>query len=274
MDGWKNDHLLPMKTKHWNAETPLLISFSGGKSSAMMLRLIQLHYGLNDCLVLFANTGKENPETLSFVKAVGETWGIDITWIESVISPVKGQGVTFKIVDFDTCARQGEPFEALIKKYGLPSRMNRMCTGNLKIKPIEKYMRSLGFKKWVTAIGIRADEPNRIKDKFYPLAEFGIDKQAVARFWEQQPFTLNLPGYAGNCDLCHLKSLSKRVKCIQRKPEISDWWARMENLAGDVFDNAISVESISKIASEQSKSPQTDLFTSEFDLHCICESAI
>jgi hypothetical protein len=261
-----------MKPKFWDNETPLLISFSGGKSSALMLRLIQLHYGLDDCVVLFANTGKENPETLDFVEDVQKNWGIDITWLEAVINPEYGVGVGFRVVTPETCSRNGEPFKALIKKYGLPSRMNRMCTGNLKIKPMEKYMRHLGYKKWVSAIGIRADEPKRLKDKFYPLAAFGIDTDKVIKFWEAQAFTLDLPSYAGNCDLCHLKSLSKRIKCIERKPEIAHWWKEMEDFANDVFDNAMPVNKIEAAAHSRKNQIELDFSTSEVDLHCVCDS--
>jgi 3'-phosphoadenosine 5'-phosphosulfate sulfotransferase (PAPS reductase)/FAD synthetase len=34
------------------------------------------------CTVTFANTGKEMPETLDFVRDCGEHWGVDITWLE------------------------------------------------------------------------------------------------------------------------------------------------------------------------------------------------
>ena len=54
---------------------PAAISFSGGRTSAYMLwRVLQAHGGtLPDHIkVVFANTGKEMPETLDFVRDCGE----------------------------------------------------------------------------------------------------------------------------------------------------------------------------------------------------------
>ena len=49
---------------------PALISFSGGRSSGFMLKkILNAHRGKlpKDVYVVFANTGKEVPETLQFV---------------------------------------------------------------------------------------------------------------------------------------------------------------------------------------------------------------
>lgn len=47
---------------------PVLISFSGGRTSAFMTKFIIEHYGKNaNTHILFANTGKENEETLVFL---------------------------------------------------------------------------------------------------------------------------------------------------------------------------------------------------------------
>jgi len=64
---------------------PAVISFSGGRSSAYMLyRILEAHdFKLPDFVeVVFANTGKEMPQTLDFVQAVAEKWGGGITWLE------------------------------------------------------------------------------------------------------------------------------------------------------------------------------------------------
>lgn len=253
---------------------PTLISFSGGKTSAFMTKFIIEHYGMNqNTHVVFANTGKENEETLKFVQKCEENWGIKIVWIEGDLSPEKGVGTTFKIVDFETASRNGEPFEKVIKKYGLPNRMNRMCTGYLKIKPIEKYMKSLGYKEWKSAIGIRADEPQRIRDTknyWYPLHEMGVTKEFINLFWSKQPFNLELKEYEGNCDLCHLKAVSKRIKCLRDKPERAYWWEKMEEMRGDVFDNKISVKELLNASKQLNNQFSLDLLTSDLDVSCLC----
>ena len=65
--------------------TPALISFSGGRTSGFMLyKIIQAYGGSlpDDIHVVFANTGKEAPETLDFVQEVSEKWDIEIHWLE------------------------------------------------------------------------------------------------------------------------------------------------------------------------------------------------
>lgn len=69
-------------------EAPALISFSGGRTSAFMLRqILDAHGGTlpADVHVVFANTGKERPETLDFVQECSERWKVRIRWVEYVI---------------------------------------------------------------------------------------------------------------------------------------------------------------------------------------------
>jgi len=51
----------------------------------MLKQIIDAHGGtLPDyCVVTFANTGKEMPQTLDFVRDCGEQWGVDIVWLEA-----------------------------------------------------------------------------------------------------------------------------------------------------------------------------------------------
>ncbi len=86
-----------------------VISFSGGRTSAYMLwRVLEANAGLpSDAVVLFANTGKEEEETLCFVRDCSLNWGVPITWLEYLSDYPK-----YRVVDFDTASRNGEPFEA------------------------------------------------------------------------------------------------------------------------------------------------------------------
>ena len=49
--------------------------------------------------VCFANTGKEMPETLDFVRDCQEKWGVDITWLEFCPNE------KFKVVSYEAAAR-------------------------------------------------------------------------------------------------------------------------------------------------------------------------
>src|ERR1700722_9767376 len=66
-------------------DEPAIISFSGGRTSGLMLWSILQAYGgsLPDNIkVCFANTGKEREETLDFIQACAGHWHTHITWLE------------------------------------------------------------------------------------------------------------------------------------------------------------------------------------------------
>ncbi|MGL4575138.1 MAG: phosphoadenosine phosphosulfate reductase family protein, partial [Burkholderiaceae bacterium] len=222
---------------------PTCISFSGGRTSAYMLwRVIQSNGELPDnCLTVFANTGKEVEGTLEFVRECSLRWSIPIVWLEYTA----GGGV--RVVDFETASRKGEPFEALIKKRKyLPNPVERFCTAELKILTTVRYLLSLGWEEWDNLIGMRADEPDRVAkiraspsggtkglERHVPLAEAGISVQDVLKFWRSQEFDLGLPvinGKAmhGNCDLCFLKPPAQRLSLIRENPSIAAWWIAQE----------------------------------------------
>ena len=227
---------------------PTCISFSGGRTSGYMLYKILEAHNMSlpsDAYVTFANTGKEEEATLRFIQRCSDEWNVDIHWVEYT-----NDEPTFKKVTFETASRNGEPFEELIRKRQyLPNPVSRICTAQLKIRTINKYLRSLGWtdhnenEDWM---GIRADEPRRaakIKDKSrIPLAVSGVSAGDVGRFWDSQPFNLELPNINGktmhgNCDLCFLKPGAQILSLIQEKPEKAVWWAKMEKLGAEIASN-------------------------------------
>lgn len=231
-------------------DSPTAISFSGGRTSAYMLwRVLQANGGTlpDECIVMFANTGKEMEQTLEFVRDCGERWNVPITWIE-----YRADAPGYAIVDFDTASRNGEPFEAIIRKRNyLPNPVTRFCTVELKIRSMHKHLTTLNWRDhgWDQMIGIRADEPRRVakirarpapetvkETMILPLADAGIGVHDINAFWDAQPFNLRLPTYNGrtlhgNCDLCFLKPANQVASLIREVPERAVWWASMEALA-------------------------------------------
>ena len=226
-----------------------VVSFSGGRTSAYMLRqVLDSNDDLSDLVVTFANTGKEHPATLEFVRECAERWAVPIIWLE-----FRDNEAGFEVVDFASASRQGEPFEALIRKRKyLPNPVTRFCTIDLKIRIIHKYLRSLGLSTEETPVdmmtGIRADEPRRVvkirhrkstsESKWatmvMPLADAGVGVQDVTDFWLAQPFDLMLPTIngrtlEGNCDLCFLKGAKQVYSIIASDRPKAEWWARMES---------------------------------------------
>lgn len=230
--------------KFFKITEPTCISFSGGRTSAYMLwRILQAHQMSfpSDAVVCFANTGKEEEATLEFVRDCEKFWNVPIIWIE--YDPEKERN--YKIVDFKTASRNGEPFEAVIKKKNyLPNPVTRFCTVEMKIRPIARYLVDIGFAEKnshaenMSWVGIRADEQRRAakiteKDRI-PLAMAGVTKEIVGEFWKNQLFDLQLPNingvtYHGNCDLCFLKGANQTFRLIKEKPERALWWIKMEN---------------------------------------------
>jgi 3'-phosphoadenosine 5'-phosphosulfate sulfotransferase (PAPS reductase)/FAD synthetase len=232
-----------------------VVSFSGGRTSAYMLRqVLDSNDDQSDLVVTFANTGKEHPATLEFVRECAERWAVPIIWLE-----FRDNEAGFEVVDFASASRQGEPFEALIRKRKyLPNPVTRFCTIDLKIRIIHKYLRSLGLSTENNPVdmmtGIRADEPRRVmkirhrkstsESKWatmvMPLADAGVGVQDVTDFWAAQPFDLMLPTIngrtlEGNCDLCFLKGAKQVYSIIAsdcgERVRKADWWARMERTA-------------------------------------------
>ena len=219
------------------------IAFSGGRTSAYMLRqIIDANGGLPDRVqVTFQNTGREMPQTLDFVAEVGARWGVNIVWLE--YRPIKP---LFEVVNHNSASRNGEPFDALIdKKQYLPNQQTRFCTIELKIRTAKRYLMSQGWKHWINCVGIRADEPHRLnkpapKDRWTvwtPLAVAGVGRHHVSDFWASQPFDLQLPNikgncWLGNCDGCFLKSEAHVASFAREFPERAAWWEAAEIRVG------------------------------------------
>lgn len=219
----------------------LLISFSGGRTSAYMTQwLLKNKTDEYEFIVVFANTGKEREETLRFVKRCDEYFGFNCVWVEAITNTEYRKGVRARIVNYNTASRNGEPFEGMIAKHGMPSIKSPHCSRELKKYTIQAYARSIGWKHWYTAIGIRMDEVDRIspdakKQRFiYPLvSDIPSRKNDINKFWSEQPFDLKLKTYEGNCDLCFKKSLRKLMTIVKETPSIINWWAEMERKYSD-----------------------------------------
>jgi hypothetical protein len=222
----------------------LLITFSGGKTSAFMSNwLLQNRETLpyRDIVVVFANTGEENIKTYEFVEKCNNHFNLNLVMLEALVVFEKGKGTKHKIINsVEELSKNGEPFEDVIKKYGIPNQEAMHCTRELKMQPITSYVRSLGWKKgdYDTAIGIRYDELDRISGKcyedkvIYPLVDLKITKKDVHSFFEQQPFNLMLPEHQGNCKWCWKKSMRKLLTIADENPEYFDFPMRMEEKYG------------------------------------------
>jgi hypothetical protein len=218
---------------------PTVVSFSGGRTSGLMLRrVLDAHGGVlpPDVHVVFTNTGKERPETLRFVAECATRWDVPIHWIERDRSRPKGQ--RWREVTAATACTDGALFAALIEEHCfLPNVIMRFCTTELKVFPMRDYMRAQTSERWTNVIGLRRDEPKRVMgirsrsnswDTDCPLYDAGVTVEDVAAFWRAQPFDLGLQPWEGNCDGCFLKAFSILERIERDRPGTLDWWVEQE----------------------------------------------
>lgn len=266
----------------------LAISFSGGRSSAVMTKLLWDKYKDSDwdVRITFANTGCEHEATLDFVHECELRFGWPIVWVEAEVSPHRGMGVRHRVVSYETASRKGEPFEAVVSKYGIFNPTTPACTARLKTDPMKSYLRSIGYKfrgefgdGHMTAIGIRADEMDRVSEKrhelgiVYPLVDAGLRKRDIAIAIKSWGFDLKIPNDAyGNCVWCWKKTLRKHLTIAKEAPVFFDFPKRMEEQYGHVngdtaaafngrrywFRKHLKVDDILRMSKEQDFVPYTD----------------
>ena len=227
------------KSLRTNEKRRILISFSGGETSGFMLQYLLEKYRDDpgvELLTVFANTGDEWEETLVFADQCDKYFNAKMVWVECITNPQKGIGVSAKVVDFETAARNAEPFIGMVAKFGIPNVGSPHCSKELKRNTIKAYARSIGWTQYEIAIGIRYDEPSRLdwekakKERIlYPLAtDIIMRKPQVSKFWSNMPFRLNLKTYEGNCKTCWKKSLRKLMTIAVEKPHAFRAFQAME----------------------------------------------
>lgn len=280
----------------------LLISFSGGRTSAYMTWwLLNEFDDINkyNVKVVFANTGKEVEGTLEFIQRFSKEFSIQIVWVEATHRNKygyphsnKGCKVEHKIVNFENCSRNGEPFEEMISTMGIPSSNAPFCSEHLKRLAIESYLKSICWKGYYKAIGIRADEIDRMvpdfKDKkiIYPLIRNNpVNKKMVIDWWKKQSFDLSIDQDLGNCDCCWKKDMKRLVRISKNHEDKFLWWGEMTDKYGNIntrpgskklkppfnfFRGNMSVKDISKL--KDYSEMQLDLFSESEKLNGCSES--
>lgn len=266
----------------------LLVSVSGGRSSAMMAWHIQTdkRYLKYEKLYVFANTGQERPETIQFLKAMVSHWKIPLVLIEGVYSKEPRVGVSYKIVDFEDLDMKSGPFHGAIEQLnknkwtGVPNQATPYCSSYLKTRPIHKLATDVfGTPNYIKAIGYRfEDMPKRItlsalKEKSDLIAPLLTDFKRpttindLNKFWKHQPFKLEINSGYGNCQLCWKKSERNLIKSIRYGVDCIDWYRDMENkYENRFFRNNLSIDDLVSMASIPN---QIEVFSDEGE-SCFC----
>ena len=136
----------------------VIASISGGKDSAALA--IALQEASIPFVAVFADTGWEAPETYAHLEVM-----------ERVL------GVTIHRVGFPGGMRA-----KVLARAGFPARMQRWCTVELKVKPLDAFALALGEKEdraVLQAVGIRAEE----SEKRAAMAEVEHDESRGLTVW-------------------------------------------------------------------------------------------
>lgn len=253
-----------------------VISFSGGRSSALMTIELCKSRLAENTVIIFCNTGKEDPATLDFVNNTDKYIGNKIIWLEFTTTLQE----KFKVVNYLSAARDGKPFEELIqqKKY-VPNIMARFCTQELKVRTVKRYCKKiLKWKNWTNIVGIRYDEPQRwitskniaskeCYDVEHPLRTWKIIKEDTLKYFQKMPFDLMINDLDGNCDFCFLKGRKKKRLIARTHPERLDWWIKMEEQTGGTFFKEFSVRQLKRKIDQR-----PELFAIDDTVQCICNT--
>lgn len=221
-----------------------VISFSGGRTSAyMVLEVLKRH---PDAHIIFMDTGAEHPATYQFIRDIVNNWGLQITCLRAWPADKMGKAGTYEIVSLDNIGPDLEPWKRMLNKYGHPYVGGAFCTDRMKTVPFTKYCQDVfGKDNYTTWLGIRIDEPKRLKPRagFSYLADISdFDKQDILDWWSEQPFDLGIQEHLGNCVFCIKKSLQKVALATKDEPELARQFVAMLD-ENDIKDDKIMYRS-------------------------------
>ena len=138
-----------------------IVSLSGGKdSTAMLLRLLEENRPVD--LILYCDTGLEFPQMYDHLNQLEAYTGREITRLKAPHD--------FEYYFFEYHPKQKNPLLDQYDGMSWPGSHNRWCTGILKIRVVDNYLKKLRESNTlIEYVGIAADEADRVKEKNYPL---------------------------------------------------------------------------------------------------------
>lgn len=201
-----------------------ILGLSGGRDSAALAIWMREFRPELDLEYFFTDTGKELPEVHEFLDRLEGYLGRPI----QRLNPDR---------DFDFWLREYKHF--------LPSARTRWCTRQLKLRPLEQWLKDSlnGGTKVHSYVAIRADEnrsgyqathPNMMVH--FPLREAGIDKAGVIDLLDSSG--VGEPGYyswrsRSGCTFCFFQQKIEWVRLMREHPDAFEEAKRYEKSAVD-----------------------------------------
>lgn len=207
----------------------VVVSFSGGRTSGYLCYLIKLMYP--NAIFIFMDTGAEHPKTYAFIRQCNDHFGLNLVCLRTLVHEEDGVGCSYQVISIDEIGDDLQPWRDMCKKYSTPYRSGAFCTERMKTLPAKKYLdKTYGVDRWQMWLGMRVDEPDRLKPKrrISYLAEISnFDRQDVLDWWAGMPFDLQLPEHLGNCVFCIKKGENKLALAARDEPELAAKFIKM-----------------------------------------------
>ena len=214
----------------------------------MLLRMIELNMQVDE--IIFCDTGVEFPQMYDHLDKVEDYIKRPITRLsrpnsfeDMLLSHVKKNGTV---------------------GYSFPDFRNRWCTAYFKRDAIKSYLRQVRNEKQVIEyVGIAADEPKRIKDKRYPLVEWGWTEADCLRYCYERGFDwggLYNVFRRVSCWCCPLKGLDELRQLRKHYPEL---WTKLIEWQGKTwrsFRSDYSVNDLELRFEKEEQVQQMDLW--------------
>lgn len=179
-----------------------------------------------DVSYIFMDTGAEHPKTYEFIRNVVKHFEIDLVCLKVKVNPELGKGTSYRIVDIDGIGKDLKPWEDITEKYSTPYMPSgAFCSYMMKTVPYQKYCDDhFGKDEYLSWLGMRIDEPKRIKPKKGKryLAEISdFEKDDILSWWKTRSFDLDLDEHKGNCVFCIKKGVNKVALAAKDEPEMA-----------------------------------------------------
>lgn len=212
----------PHPLRRWAAMKPekYVVSLSGGKdSTAMLLRLLEEKRPVD--LILFCDTGLEFPQMYEHLARLEAYIGRPIIRLKAEHD--------FEYYFLHYTPKRKNPALEQYSGMSWAGPRNRWCTGILKTRVVDAYLKELREHYTVIEyVGIAADEPKRIKDKTYLLAEWGMTEKDCLAYCYERGFDwggLYEIFHRVSCWCCPLQSLDELRKLHRHFPDL---WRQLE----------------------------------------------
>lgn len=240
-----------MENKPYN-----VVSFSGGKdSTAMLLRMVELDMPIDE--IIFADTSVEFPEMYEHIDKVEKYINKPITRLTAPHS------FEWYLLEADSAKNKSSQG---YKGKSFPSMRIRWCSNIYKRDIIRQHFHG---KKYEEYVGIAYDEPQRVRDKHYPLVEWKWTERECLEYCYSKGFDWGgLYNYFDrlSCWCCPLKRVDEYRTLRKIHPEL---WNKLlewqKNTWRDFTKeaNALKLEVRFAYEDEIGETPRTKAFFQE-----------